>query len=387
MIADLRDINIKELSCTYDPASLESFVSLYLDMQSPDMRFIEKRRKACEAVLKTDRELLANFEKTVGTIVKHVEMTRAGGSGTGEGRQMEKGLRGMAVFASHINGFFRAFHLAVPVENLLVVDASPYIRPLALLMEEYDTSGIVLLDSHRSRLYALSLGKIEDEDKIVEDIMNKHKKGGMSRARFQRLRKGAIDHFLKEVAEDAEKLFSKDEVVNIVLAGPGNIKTMFKDYLSSNLKSKVVGVMDADFDVAEGELVLKAEKMVLKDENEKSEKNVAVLKEEILKDGLAVHGLKDTMGAVRNGEVELLLVNRDYRARGWICEKCQVFEPGTADCSSDKCPYCGGRTSEVDVIEEIIEFAERTDTRIEFLESNPTLELLGNIGGLLRFKT
>ena len=42
--------------------------------------------------------------------------------------------------------------------------------------------------------------------------------------------------------------------------------------------------------------------------------------------------------------------------------------------------------SEVDVIEEIIEFAERTDTKIEFVDDNPILQELGGVGGLLRFK-
>ena len=40
----------------------------------------------------------------------------------------------------------------------------------------------------------------------------------------------------------------------------------------------------------------------------------------------------------------------------------------------------------VDVIEEIIEFAERTGTTIEFVENNPILQELGGVGGLLRFK-
>ena len=52
----------------------------------------------------------------------------------------------------------------------------------------------------------------------------------------------------------------------------------------------------------------------------------------------------------------------------------------------DKCPYCGSRTSEVDVIEELIEFAERTDTKVEFVEDNHILVELGGVGGLLRFK-
>jgi peptide subunit release factor 1 (eRF1) len=38
------------------------------------------------------------------------------------------------------------------------------------------------------------------------------------------------------------------------------------------------------------------------------------------------------------------------------------------------------------VIEEIIEFAERTGTKIEFVDNNQILQELGGVGGLLCFK-
>lgn len=97
---------------------------------------------------------------------------------------------------------------------------------------------------------------------------------------------------------------------------------------------------------------------------------------------LAFYGLKDTIDAVKNGYLELLLVSKGHKQRGWICEKCQLVDSDI----KDKCPNCGGKVSEVDVIEEIIEFAERTDTKIEFVDDNRILQELGSVGGLLRFK-
>jgi len=179
-----------------------------------------------------------------------------------------------------------------------------------------------------------------------------------------------------------EKLFSEEEIVKIVIAGTGNAKITLKNFLPDHIKSKVVDTINIDFDEAESRLVSTAEEIVLKDEKEISDKNVSKLKEEILRNGLAVYGLKETGDAVRNGQVELLILSKGYKIRGWICEKCQAVDAGAAN----KCPYCGSRTSEVDVIEEIIEFAERAGTKIEFVENNPVLNGLGGVGGLLRFK-
>ncbi len=371
MLADLKEMDIKKLSEIYDPGSRESFVSLYMNLEKTNERFVEKRKKACRSVLKGNSELIGNFDKTMQNIEKYLGMN---------GR--EHGQKGLAIFASNEHEFFRAYKLGMPVEDLMVVDASPYIRPLAKLIEDYETFGLVILDSHRARIYVVSSGRIEDKDKIVEDIMKKHKKGGMSQARFQRLRLGAIEHFLKEVSEEMVRLFSKDNVVKIIIAGPGNAKIMLKNFLPNELKYEILDLIDIDFDEADGYLVSKAEEIILEDEKEAASKNVARLKDEILMHGLAVYGLEDTIDAVKNGHMELLLVSNGYRLRGWICEKCQLFDSGI----KDKCPNCRGKVAEVDVIEEVIEFAERTDTKVEFVDDNPILQDLGGVGGLLRFK-
>ena len=371
MLTNLKNTDVKELSEIYDSENRDSFISLYLDMDSLDNKFVVRRKSTCKSVLKEDKELSDNFEKTMQMIEEHLNKS---------GR--EKGQKGLAMFASNIHDFFRAYKLAMPVENLLVVDTSPYVRPLARLVDEYEAFGLVLLDSQRAKIYVVSSGKVGYKKKKATDIINKHKKGGMSQARFQRLRKGAINHFLKDVAEDVEKLFLNEDIVKIVIAGSGNAKIMFKNILPLDIKSKIVDVIDMDFDEAEDRLVSKAEEIVLGDEKATSERNVSRLSAEILRNGLAVHGLKETMEAVMNGQIELLLVSKGYKIRGWICEKCQAVDSGV----KDKCPYCGSRTSGVDVIEEIIEFAERTGTKIEFVGDNLGLDELGGVGGLLRFR-
>lgn len=371
MLVDLKDIYIKKLSEIYDVESRESFVSLYMNLEKTNERFVEQRKMACRSALKENRELMENFDKTMLEIENYLSIN-----------DREHGQKGLVIFASNEHDFFKAYKLGMPVEDLMVVNASPYIRPIVKLTEDFETLGLVILDNHRARIYVVSSGRIEDKNKISKDIMKKHKKGGMSQARFQRLRRGAIKHFMKEVAEEMVRLFSKDNVVKIVIAGPGNAKILLMDFLPNELKSEILDLIDVDFDEADECLISRAEESVLKDEKETVSKNLARLKEEILKHGLAVYGLKDIIDAVKNGHIELLLVSKGYKMRGWICEKCQLFDSGI----NDKCQNCSGRVSEVDVIEEIIDFAERTDTKIEFVDENPILHELGGVGGLLRFK-
>ena len=370
MLSDLRCIDIRKLSEMFDPESRETYVSLYLNLVRGDGHFVERRRKACRSVLGGDRALVENLDRTMEKVERRLDPS-----------EREKGQRGLVIFASRAHGLLEVHKLAVPVDDLMVVSASPYIRPLAALREEHVAYGLVVLDSHRARIYVVSSGLFEDEECIAEDIMKRHKKGGMSQARFQRLRTGAVEHFLKEVSEAMACEFARNEVSRIVIAGPGTAKTMLKEILPKELGCKVLGLLDMEFDEAESCLALRAGEEVREDERRTVSGNLERLRAGVLTHGLAVHGHAETAEALRRGQVELLLVCRDLRLRGWICERCQLFEPGTVQ----RCPSCGGRVSEIDTVEELVELAERKDTEVEFVDDSELLGELGGVAGILRY--
>ena len=109
--------------------------------------------------------------------------------------------------------------------------------------------------------------------------MNKHKKGGWSQARFNRLRRGAINSFFSEVEEALNK--QSDE--RIIIAGPGKAKLQFLDMLPKNLKNCVVEIVDID--ISDETEILKESKRLISERSErKSRKAVRQLKAEILKD-------------------------------------------------------------------------------------------------------
>lgn len=349
---------IKELSQVYDPESNNTYISLYFNRE--DKKFLEKRIKACKTILKGEE--LNNFIETIDEIKNNI---------------LNKNFnQAIAVFASHKHNFKKYISLSIKLENLLVVDSSPYIRPLARIHDEYESFTLVLVSTNYAKIFSISLGKVDDTKKLSAYIMNKHKKGGWSQARFNRLRKGAIHAFLSEVAEELTK--RADD--RIIIAGPGVAKHNLIDMLSKNLRERVIDVIDIGIN-DENKLLKQSVSLVSEKEEEKSHKSVQVLKEEILRDGMAVYGINETLKAVINGQIELLLIQKDIKIKGWICEHCQIVEKGT----KKTCPYCSGRTSEVDMLEEILEFAERTDAKVEFTDDEE-LKKLGYVAGILRFK-
>lgn len=352
------DESIRELSEIYDPDSKNNYVTLYL-RRGLDEKFIERRVKACKTALKGGE--LKNFIKTMDDIRDVLK---------------RKIWNNVAVFSSYKHNFLKFIPLSVPVENLLIVDSSPYLRPLARIIDEWESFTLVLISTNYAKIFSVSQGMVDGTKSLSVDIINKHKKGGWSQARFNRLRRGAIHSFFSEVKDALIKM--ADE--RIIIAGPGQAKIQFREMLSKNLKDRIVETIDVGID-DEKELMKESLQLILDREQRESREAVKYLKDEILKDGLAVYGLKDTLDAVKNGQVELLLLEKDYKLRGWICENCQIVDKGL----KKTCPYCGKKTSDVDVLEEILEFAERTDAEIEFTDDKELAEL-GHVGAILRFK-
>mgnify|MGYP000114830408 CR=1 FL=1 len=201
MVEDLNEF-IKELSRVYDPDSEDTYVTLYFS-KGTDKKFIDHRIKACNSVLKGEEQ--KNFNATMDDI-KNILKKNIGNN--------------IAVFASHKHNFQKYISLTTPVENLLIVDSSPYLRPLARLLDEWESFTLVLINSNYAKIFSISLGRVDNIKKLSKDIMNKHKKGGWSQARFNRLRKGAIHTFFSEVVEELEKRSDKQ----IIIAGPGTSK-------------------------------------------------------------------------------------------------------------------------------------------------------------------
>jgi peptide chain release factor subunit 1 len=206
--------------------------------------------------------------------------------------------------------------------------------------------------------------------------MKKHKKGGWSQARFQRLRQGSIHSFFQEVLGEVEKI----ALSSIVLAGPGLAKHDFKRLLSPALQNRVVGLLDSDIH-DEHTLFRESQELIEEKERGVHDEILDNVKREVLTDGLAVYGIDETQQALENGQVEVLLVEKNYRYRGWICERCQILKRGGAKL----CYNCGNKTSRVDVIEELVEIAQRMGARVDFIQGED-MKNYGHIAALLRYR-
>lgn len=349
---------LKKLSTIYDSQNQNTFVTVYFN-KTEDPKFLQRREQSCTQTIQ--KHVKQNFLETMDIINQTLATTPE---------------KYGAIFASKKHNLKESITFTIPIYNALIVDTSPYIRPLARIIDEWESYTLLLLDSHSAKIIDISIGAVENTKQLSKDIINKHKKGGQSQARFQRIRQGAIHAFLKEVAE----AITKHSDNPIILAGPGTTKTQLQEILPKPIQEKIISVLDISIDDVQ-DLIQQSYEIMAEKETEKSIATVQKLQKEILTDGLGVYGLDETLAAAQQGKIDTLIVEKDYKVKGCICEQCQIIRAGPIK----DCPLCGQPTSEADVIEEIIEFAQRTNATIEFT-NDPYIDNLGHIGALLRYK-
>lgn len=360
---------LKELAGMED--RVPSFLSVYINFSKEYERYLERRKHECIKALHDHKELRNQFVKNIEMVERHLEKNEEEYIG-----------RCAAIFSSRKHGFFRTYVTPKVTENVLIVDTSPYIKPLAELVQDWEPFLILLLDHHHARMLVVSYGEITDEMELTKDIMNKHKKGGWSQMRFQRLRQGAIDHFFKDVKEHLEAILKKDGVKRIIIAGPGGAKKQFENYMPKHLHEEIVGIMDADMHISDGELVKEGIHVFFENEMREENQMVRKFRAEILRSGLVTYGVNDTFKAVTQGRGELLLMLEDSNYPGWKCGKCGAFGVGSAS----ECTQCRKENPYLqDIMEEIVEASELMDTKIEFVRENEFLESIGGVGLFLRY--
>src|SRR5512135_3255131 len=75
-------------------------------------------------------------------------------------REFDWSGRSTALFSCAPDNFFRAYSLAIPVRNQVIVSDRPHVKPLASLLDYYGGYGVVLVDKQGARLFSFHLGEL-----------------------------------------------------------------------------------------------------------------------------------------------------------------------------------------------------------------------------------
>lgn len=278
------------------------------------------------------------------------------------------------------------------------------------MLKEETFIGIISIDTSEAGLGLLYGDRVEVAEVLTSGVSGKHRAGGQSARRFERLREMEINGFFHRVGRHATKLFlEENNISKLIVSGPGPTKDYFLkgEYLHYQLRDKIVSVIDTSYAGEEGvrETVMKAEK-VLEDLRLVEEmKLVQNFLREISKDGLAVYGIQAIENSLDQGNVDVIIIVEDLNML-MVKVKCKYcgkekeehitreeYIKRKQEILSTACTECQRIDYEIeeeDYIEYIANKADLVGARVEVIssktESGIMLKNFGGIGAILRYK-
>ena len=280
------------------------------------------------------------------------------------------------------------------------------LEPLYEILRSEDTYGILVMDSKDASFAILKGRRADIVREITSGVPGKHRAGGQSSRRFERIREMHLNEYFTRVGKHVTEFFlDVPNLKGIIVGGSGPTKEDFVkgNYIHYELKDKILTVVDTAYTGVEGvkEVVDRSKDFLRNVRFYEERKIVQDFLRHIGHDtGLATYGEREVIQALKRVNVHTLLLSEGVR-RALVklrCRECEHRETRIVDLdeletfeqSLDeiKCSECGNGVYEMkekeDLIEALVEMAEEAGADVEMI-STPTEEgemLLKSFGGI-----
>jgi len=283
-------------------------------------------------------------------------------------------------------------------------DSQFYVEPLTNMLLDKKSYGLIAMDRGEATLGLLTGSKIIVIKNFDSMVPRKHRQGGQSAQRFERLIELAAHEFFKKISDSATEAFlDKPELVGILIGGPGATKDYFikEDYLHHELRKKVVDTFDTGYTDEYGlkELVENAKSAIVDMDLMREKTLIQKLLSEIRKmdGGLSAYGEEEVRDAAEKGAVETLLLSEGLNKRRITveCSNGHVYKETVSEAPDrTECRECGAQaqiSNDVDLVDDFYDISDEFNTSVELIsadseEGEMLIKAFGGIAAILRYK-
>lgn len=278
------------------------------------------------------------------------------------------------------------------------------------MLKDDNLIGFLAIDAKDAGWGLLYGEKIEVLSQTGSGVAGKHRQGGQSAKRFQKLREMELSYFYNRVATTTREYFIDIyPIKGLIISGPGPTKEDFinGNYLEYRLQDMIINTIDASYAGAEGirEAFAKSSEILGDFRMVEEKKLVEDLFREINShSGKGSYGLQEIIEYLKNNVVKTLIINDDtnlHRVEG-KCKRCQHIQeeiversqviPKKTEYTSKPCPGCKAmevNVNEQDIVDYLELLAAKTGTQLEVIsgsaEHGNMLASLGKAGAILRY--
>jgi peptide chain release factor subunit 1 len=289
------------------------------------------------------------------------------------------GARGIALFASSGDGFWRELPLPGTVRDEVHLGRELRVRPLVELAGDAEGSFVAVVNRERGAVFRLRAGRLDEVVDRTEEQPGQHDQGGWSQSRFQRHIEKLVAEHLKAVGGEIDKRVRRIPGPQVVIVAPEELRGEIEEALSAEARESIVGWAHAEAHAGTAGLLAVARPYFDRARSAREREALERWREGRGRQGRATAGWADTLAAASDARVDTLLLETNARKPAFRCPKC-----GRAESAAGSCPLDGTELES----EEGDELAvHHTLAHGGVVVSLPAGELAGGegIGALLRF--
>jgi peptide chain release factor subunit 1 len=278
------------------------------------------------------------------------------------------------------------------------------------MLKDDNLIGFLAIDAKDAGWGILYGDKIQVLKETSSGVAGKHRQGGQSAKRFQKLREMELTYYFNRVAQITREFFIDIyPIKGLIISGPGPTKEEFvnDNYLEYRLQNMVISTIDASYAGAEGIRESFTKSMdILSNFRLVEEKQIVekLFKQINSNSGLGIYGLNEILNYLKNNVVDTIIVTDSinlYRIES-KCSKCENIQENIVErtkviqiktelkntpCSS--CKSLGIVVLEQDIVDYLSLLGAKTGTNVEVIsgaaEHGIMVSNIGKIGAILRY--
>ncbi|NMH96733.1 hypothetical protein [Pseudonocardia acidicola] len=288
----------------------------------------------------------------------------------------------VAYFSCSARGLFEQVELPRPVRDRVMIDETPWVRPMVAILDEYHRLRIAIVDRGSAHFWELYQDELADLGTLRDRTLRKpdFAYGDREYETHNKVELLARKHYRKVVDQLAPD--ARNGLFDLLAVG-GHPEELpeFTDFFPRELEERFAGTFAVDpHTVTRGVIKEEAAPILEKWERDEERQLVSDILERRATGLPTALGLTECLWGGTTAAIDHLLVQEAAQAPGVVCDESRYLAE-----AGDTCPICGRPTRKTpDVIDELVQTVMDEGGRIEHvLAETPLQEHL--VMGRLRF--
>jgi peptide chain release factor subunit 1 len=258
----------------------------------------------------------------------------------------------VAIFSCSGRGLYEEIPLPRRVREQVIVDATPFARPLAAVLSEYHRACVVVINKSSARFWEVDQDEMREVTKFSDPVLRKPDyAANLAEDRVRNKEEELVKKHFRRAVKVLEDLQQTDGYDIVIIGGHEYEVPEFIQILPNDLRSRLAGTFSVDPTTAPlAEIRNSASSILERYEREEELRLVSEVFEKAAMGRPAALGLESCLQAAPVAAIKTLLVLQGAIAPGVVCD-----ESGWLAAAGDICPVCGNPTRRTpDVIDELV---------------------------------